>query len=185
MRHLAVVTLALATACAPVQSFRPADGMLEGKTTEIGAGGAVIGPRPYVEERAQGVGQLWISKKVKKRLTLTGIGAFDLAAVALGGGLRVDVVRTTRLAAGVEGELGFAWGALTLPASMRIVGQARVYTGPRLGSRGLAWAVDVPIGLSVPLDRSWVVRAEYSSSWIELRSYQHRHLLGLAIGYQY
>jgi hypothetical protein len=188
MRFVALSLLlvfALALGCAPVQSFRPADGLMDGKTGEIGGGGAVIGPRPYVDERAHGVGQLWISKKVDKRVTLTGMGAFDVAAAALGGGLRVDVWRNRRAAVAVEGELGFAWGALLLPASVRLIGDARLYTGPRLGSRGINWAVDLPIGMSVPINRSWVVRAEYSSSWVEVKSYQHRHMMGMALSYQY
>lgn len=185
MRFVVLSLLMLALGCAPVQSFRPADGLLDGKTGEIGGGGAVIGPRPYVEERAHGVGQLWISKKVDKRVTLTGIGAFDAAAAALGGGLRFDLWKNRRAAVAVEGELGFAWGALLLPASVRLVGDARLYTGPRLGSRGINWAVDLPIGISAPLSGSWMLRAEYSSSWVELRNYQQRHLLGMALSYQY
>lgn len=180
---IAAVTLALG--CAPVQSFRPADGLMDGKTSELGMGAAVIGPRPYVEERAHGVGQLWISKQVHKRVMLTGMGAFDVAAAALGGGLRLDMIKTRRFAASVEGELGFAWGALVFPASVRVAGPARLYTGPRLGSRGVNWAIDLPVGISMPLVGSWVARAEYSSSWVELMHYQHRHLLGLAVAYQY
>lgn len=185
MRSLPLFTLALVAGCAPVQGFRPADGLMDGKTGEVGVGGSIIGPRPYVEEKAQGVGQVWVSKKVKKRITLTGMGAFDVAAAALGGGLRVDVVRTSRVAASVEGELGFAWGAVLVPASVRLIGQARLYTGPRFGSRGTNSAVDVPVGLSVPIQGSWVMRAEYASSWVELRNYEHRHMLGMAISYQY
>lgn len=185
MRRVGILAVTLALGCAPVQSFRPADGLMEGKTSEIGMGGAVIGPRPYVDERAHGVGQLWISKQVHKRVMLTGMGAFDVAAAALGGGLRLDVVKTRRVAASVEGELGFAWGALVVPASIRLVGSARLYTGPRLGTRGVNWAVDLPVGISMPLTGSWVVRAEYSSSWVELRNYQQRHMIGLGVAYQY
>jgi len=179
------LVLTLALGCAPVQGFRPADGFMDGKTSEVGMGAAVLGPRPYVDERAHGVGQLWISKQVHKRVMLSGMGAFDVAAAALGGGLRLDVYKNRRVATAVEAELGFAWAALVVPASVRLVGPARLYTGPRLGTRGVNWAVDVPVGISMPLAGSWVVRAEYASSWVELRNYQHRHLLGLAVAYQY
>ncbi len=80
--YAGLLLLMLALGCAPAQSFRPADGLLAGKIGEIGGGGAIIGPRPYVEERARGVGQLWISKKVDRRGTLTRNGAFELAAAA-------------------------------------------------------------------------------------------------------
>ena len=158
---------------------------MDGKTAEMGAGAALIGPRPYVDEVAHGVGQLWVSKKVDQRLTLTGVAAFDVAAAALGGGLRIDLARNTRAAVAIDGELGFAWGAVSVPASLRLIGNARLYTGPRFGSRGINWAVDLPVGLSVPINGSWVVRAEYSSSWVELRNYQQRHLMGMALAYQF
>ncbi len=185
MRLLVLLVVLLALGCAPVQSFRPADGLMDGRTGEIGGGVALLGPRPYVDEVAHGAAQLWVSKKVSKRTTLTGIGAFDVAAAALGGGMRVDLARNTRAALALDAELGFAWAALSLPASVRLVGDARLYTGPRFGSRGINWAVDVPIGLSMPIDRRWVLRAEYSSSWVELRNYQHRHLMGMALAYQF
>lgn len=185
MRIVLLLMLALAAGCAPMQSFRPADGLMEGRTAEVGMGGAVIGPRPYVEESARGAGQLWVTGRVNKRVTLSAMGAFDLAAVAAGGGLRVDVVRSKRVAAALEGELGFAWAALVLPASLRLVGEARLYSGPRLGLRNLNWAVEVPLGVSMPLDRRWMVRAEYVSSWVELQAYQHRHSLGLGLAYQF
>lgn len=158
---------------------------MPGRTTELGVGTALIGPRPYVEEQAHAVGQIWVQRRVRPRLTLSGIGAFDAKAAAGGGGARVDLLRARRGAVGVEAELGLVWAALTIPASVRLVGEARLYTAPRLGSRGINWALDVPIGLSVPFDSHWVLRAEYSSSWVELRNYQQRHLVGMGVGYQF
>lgn len=179
------LALGATAGCAPIQSFRPAGALVDGKTAEIGAGSSVLGPRPYVDEKARGVGQLWVSKQVRKRIMLSGMGAFDVAAAALGGGLRVDVVRTSRVFASVEGELGFAWAAVLLPASVRLGSGALLYTGPRLGTRGATWALDVPLGISAPLSAGWVLRAEYASSWGELKNYQHRHSLGMAVAYQF
>lgn len=190
MRALAIsssILLGLCTlmGCAPLGNFRPADGLMPGKTGEMGGGTVVVGPRPYVDERAHATGQLWISGRPAKRITLTGVGAFDTAALALGSGVRVDVVQSSRVAAGVEAELGFLYGAASIPVSLRVLGQSRLYTSPRFGTRGLTWSIDLPVGVSIPIHGGWMVRAEYTSSWAELLWYQHRHQAGMAVAYQF
>ena len=183
---LGAALLALgAAACAPLASFRPASGLVEGRTREIGGAGMVVGPRPYVEEPARAVGQLWFSTRATQKLTLTGIGAFDLSAVALGGAARLDFARFDRFAAGGEVEAGWLWGALDLPIAARLFDQTWVYTAPRFGNRGLDWAVDLPVGLSVRIYEGLMARFEYRLSWAELSYFERHQIFGAAAAVQF
>jgi hypothetical protein len=182
---LALLLLLLLPACTPIAGFRPASGLLPDKRLEIGGGGAVIGPRPYVEEPARGAGQVWATGRTSRRVTLSAIGAFDDSAVALGGAVRLDYLRTGRVAAGVEVEGGFAWAGASVPAALRLFDETWLYTAPRLGTRGLEWAIELPVGLSVRIFDGWMVRAEYRVSWVELDPFTRRHLVGFATAYQF
>jgi hypothetical protein len=174
-----------AGACAPLASFRPASGLVEGHTREVGAGAMAEGPRPFVDEPVRAVAQVWFSGRATDKLTLTGIGAFDLSALALGGAARFDVARFDRFVASGEVEGGWAWGALDVPLALRLFDQTWLYTAPRLGNRGLMLAVDVPAGLSVRLYEGLMLRVEYRISWPELSYFERRQMLGAAAAFQF
>lgn len=184
---LLLLLSAIATSgCAPISSFRPASGIMDDRSLEIGGGGSVVSPRPYVDEPVRGAGQVWVSGRATKVLTLTGIGAAEAAAIALGGAARVDVLRTSRFVLGPEMELGFLWAAVNMGAALRVFDETYLYTAPRFGNRGATWAVDVPAGLSVRIYEGIMLRAEYRVSWAgELHYYQQRRILGLAAAVQF
>jgi hypothetical protein len=186
---LAAALLALVTsatsACAPLASFRPASGLVEGRTHEVGGGAMVEGPRPFVDEPMRAVAQLWFSGRASDKLTLTGIGAFDLSAVALGGAARLDVARFDRFVLGGEVEAGWVWAAADVPMALRLFDQTWLYTAPRFGNRGLMWAVDMPLGLSARIYEGLMLRVEYRISWPELSYFERRQMLGAAAAFQF
>ncbi len=169
--------------CSPIAGFRPPASIPDDRVAEVGGGGVVVSPRPFVDEPVRAAGQVWASTRASKLLTVTGLGAFDLGAIALGGALRADVVKTPRLALGGEAEAGLLWGAASVPFSLRIVGPVWIYTAPRLGSRGVTWAVDVPAGIDLRVRSLLSVRLEYRASWAELDPFQRRHQGGLALAW--
>lgn len=182
-RAACLCLLALLAGCAPLAGFRPPATIPDGRTAEVGAGGVVVSPRPFVEEPVRGAGQFWASTRATKSLTVTGLGAFDLNAIALGGALRAEIVSTPRLALGGEGELGLVWGGASVPFALRTFGPVWLYTAPRLGTRGRTWAVDVPGGLDLRIRDVCAIRLEYRVSWAELDPYQRRHQGGLAVAW--
>lgn len=183
---LVLAASSAAASCAPQSNFRPASGIMSDRSFEVGGGGTLVGPRPFVDEPTQGAGQLWFSGRAAKNLTLTGIGAIEASAFALGGGARIDVVRTNRFAFGPEVELGFLWAALNVGAAVRLFDQTYVYTAPRLGSRGADWALDIPGGLSVRVYEGIMLRAEYRVAWTgELSYFQQRRIAGAALAVQF
>lgn len=186
MRALRFAALALAvTGCAPVAGMRPASGLMPDRKLEVGGAGALVGPRPYVDEPTRAAGQVWVSGSPQRKLTLTGIAAFDLTALALGGAARLDLLRTYRVAAGPEFELGLLWSAFSLPCAVRLFDETWIYTAPRIGTRGVTWAVEAPAGLSVRIYGGLMARAEYRVSWGELSYYQRRDIAGLALALQF
>jgi hypothetical protein len=185
----AVVGSGAALGCAPPASFRPPSGLLDGKTAEVGGGGMLIGPRPYVEEPVRGVGQVWASTRASRAITVSGVVAFDPTAFAVGGAGRFDFVRTRRVAVGGEVELGFAWVGAVVPAGLRLFDETWLYTGPRLATRGfdstgIVGGIEIPAGLSVRLVDGLMLRAEYRIGWTDLLRYTERHHAGLAVAYQ-
>lgn len=175
---------ALATGCAPIAGFRPASGIMDGKQAEVGVGAAALGPRPFVDEKASGAGQFWASTRATRRLTVSGIGAVDLGRLALGGGLRVDALRTRRVVIGGEGELGLLWAGASVPFAVRLVDETWVYTAPRIGTRGVDWLVELPAGLSVRIYDGLMLRPEYRATWVEGIAYERRHVVGLGVAWQ-
>jgi hypothetical protein len=156
------------------------------RSLEVGGGGTLVGTRPYVDEPVRGGAQLLVSGNATKAVTLSGIGAAEARAFALGGALRVNALRTDRFALGPEVSLGFLWAALDVGAALRLFDQTYVYTAPRFGNRGASWAVEVPGGLSIRLYEGVMLRVEYRSMWTgELSYYQRRDLLGAALAYQF
>lgn len=181
---LASVACLASAACAPLAGFRPASGIMDGRQAEVGLGGAALGPRPFVDEKTSGAAQFWASKRATKRLTVSGIGAVDLDALALGGALRVDALRTDRLALGAEGEGGFVWGAVSVPFAVRLFDETWVYTAPRLGTRGTDWLVELPAGVSVRVWDGLMIRPEYRATWVEALPEERRHVAGLGVAWQ-
>jgi hypothetical protein len=179
------LTLLLLTGCAPLVGFRPASGLLPDKRLELGGGGAIVGPRPYVEEKTHGAGQFWATGRAGGHVTLSAIGAFDTSAIAIGGAVRYDYLRLDRIAAGAEVEGGFLWAGTSLPVALRLFDETWLYTAPRIGARSDGWALELPAGLSVRVYDGWMIRAEYRISWVNLDAFTRRHHGGIAIAYQF
>ncbi len=166
-------------ACAPIASLRPASGVLPERSTEVGAAIARLGPRPYVEESSQLVGQLWLSHEPSRHFSLSVLAAFDDSAAAGGVAARWNAVRTDRFAFGPEAEAGYAWGAASLGFALRTVGQNWLYASPRVGNLGFDWAFGIPVGASLDLTHGFVLRSELQVSWVDLKYYNRRvHLAG-------
>ena len=184
-RLASMTLLAALGACSPIANLRPASGLMPGKKLEVGAGAAAVSPRPYVTEDWQAAGQVWATGNTSSLITLSAIGAFDSDALAAGGALRVNLVRDSRLAFGVEGELGYAWAALSLPVAVRLFDESWVYSAPRLGT----WSSDpifgVPLGLSLRIYEGFSLRAEGQVSWQNFQYFNRRmHYAGAAV-YQF
>jgi len=172
--------------CAPLASLRPAGGLWESdRSAEIGAGAVALGPRPYVIESWQPVGQVWGALRLDRSFELSAIGAFDEQAFAAGGALRWIPLRADRLAAGAEVEFGFAWAALALPIALRLSDGLWLYTAPRLGNMGIHLTPGLPGGLSLEIFDGWIVRAEAQLSWEEFLAYQRRVHLAGGMAYQW
>src|SRR5688572_986628 len=76
-----VAMLVVLEACGPLATFRPASGLMEGRTMELGLGAAAVSPRPYVNEPWAHAGQMWLTGQAKSWLHLSGIAAFDPQAM--------------------------------------------------------------------------------------------------------
>src|SRR5262245_4342435 len=80
-----------AAACAPSQSFRPAGLPDAAGARELGLAFSRVGPRPYVNETPQYLGQAWWSTKLDERWSVTALGAFEQTSAAGGAALRFDI----------------------------------------------------------------------------------------------
>lgn len=185
MRALATLIGWSALACGPIASFRPAPGLMAGRSVEVGAGAAMVTARPYVNESAAGAGQLWVTGALGERGEVAAIGAFDTDAIGAGGAIRVYALRADRLAAGAEVELGYAWAALSIPAAIRIVDRSFLYTAPRLGTWSFDACFFIPVGASVRVYDGFFVRAEWQRSWQDFKYYNRRDHFGAAVAYQF
>lgn len=180
---LALVALLL-VGCAPPATFRPAPPLLEDRAVELGAGGAAISPRPYVQEPWRGAGQIWAAGPISGVFDLGAVVAFDLDGFAAGGSLRAHLVTHDRFALAVDLELGWAWAALAFPVAFRLFDESWVYVAPRVANWGASPSLGVPFGLSVRVRDGFFVRAEAQWQWPELSPYQRRIHLGLALAQQ-
>lgn len=181
---LAAVVAGATMGCAPLASFRPPTGMMDDRSIELGAGGAVLSPRPYAQDSWRGAGQVWVSGPVADWLELSGVMAFDDEAALGGGAAQARYVRTDRFAGSVELELGWAWGAVALPVAVRLFDETWIYASPRLGTLGDELTPGVPLGVSVHVWDGLMIRAEGQVSWAAFRYYNRRVHLGLAVAYQ-
>jgi hypothetical protein len=182
---VASAVLVAALGCSPIASLRPASGLMPEKKLEVGAGAAVLGPRPYVAEDWESAGQVWVSGNTSSLVSLSAIGAFDGDALAVGGAVRVNAARESRVAFGVEGELGYAWAAVSLPAALRLFDETWLYTAPRLGT----WSDDpifsVPLGLSLRIYEGFFLRGEAQVSWQDFQYFNRRAHFAGAAAYQF
>jgi hypothetical protein len=181
---MALVLLPIA-ACAPLGSFRPASALSGDRSWELGLGAVAVGPRPYVDEDWKQAGQAWLSTRATPWLNVSAISAFDPRAAALGVGAVALPIRGSRFIGGVEGELGYGWGALALPAALRLFEQNWIYASPRVGNFGIYPSVGVPLGLSLHVRKGAFLRIEYQATWVELRAYNFRSHLGAAMAVQW
>ncbi len=177
--------LGLGAACAPAASFRPASALSNGRANEIGAGGVVIGKRPYVDEPAAGVGQAWGTHAVGEFVRVSLVTAFDAEALAGGFVLTVLPWQSNRIDAGIDVELGFAWAGVALPLAVRTVGPTWLYASPRLGTWGDRLTPGLPFGLDVHLGDDVSARAECQLSWADFVANNRRVLFGLAVAYAF
>jgi hypothetical protein len=159
--------------------------MMPDRRLEFGIGGAVVSPRPYAVENWRSAGQLWASHEPTRVVGLTLLAAFDDEALALGGALRLRCFRSDRFAAAAELELGYLWGAISAPLSLRLFDQTWLYAAPRLGNWGVDPLFGVPVGASIRLYDGFVLRAEWQPSWQSFKYYNRRNHFGLAIAYQF
>lgn len=171
--------------CGPVASFRPASGLMPDRHAEAGFGMAEVSPRPYVEEPAATAGQAWLSGRVTPLVDLTALTAFDDDAVAGGLAARFTPLRTDRLAASFEQELGYAWFAASTPVALRLVDQTWLYTAPRFGTWGAELSFMVGLGASVRVYDGMMLRAEWNRSWQDFKYYNRRDHRGLALAHQF
>lgn len=184
-RGVALALLASAAACAPSQGFRPAGMPDADRPRELGLAFSSVEARPYVEETAQYLGQAWWSLRLDERWALTTLAAFDSSAVAGGAALRVEIASGKRAALAAEVEGGVAWGAVGVPATLRLWRGSALYTAPRLGTWGSEITPFIPLGLSAPIARSIALRAEAELSWAGFRYYNRRLHWGFAIAHQW
>jgi hypothetical protein len=174
-----------AIGCAPPMSMRPLGALPLTRNAELGAAFVGVGPRPYAEESWQGVGQAWGSTRVSDAVDLSAITAFDPSGFALGASAKVAFVRGSRVWLGAEAEAGWLWTAAVLHASLRIVGELRLYTAPRFGNWGSDWTPGIPVGLSIPIYDGFVLRAEGQVNWADFKYYNRRVLAAAGLVYQW
>lgn len=110
-----------------------------------------------------GGAQVWgVSDLGRVDLGLT-MGAAVVGGVGGGphGGfiVRPHLVETDDLVLGLDLQLGWLWGSLGLPVSVRASDRVWVYTDPSLGFR-YSGVVNVPVGLSVEVGEHMRVNAE-------------------------
>ncbi len=174
-----LIAIALLTACAPISNMRPAGELLQrDRSAEVGAALTALGPRPYVQESWQYVGQLWATAVLSHSLELTGMGMFDDQAAAGGAALRWTPLKFEPLYAGTELEAGFAWAAISVPISLHAAAPLWLYGSPRLGTFGVHLTPALPLGLSVETLPGLVVRGEWQVSWEQFLAYQRRRHVG-------
>lgn len=182
----AVLIAVVASACAPVASFRPASGLMPDRSLEVGLGAARVSRRPYVDEPSATAGQAWVTGELGgHRVALSAISAFDSDALALGGALRVNAVHADRFTGGVEGEVGYLWFGVSTPIALRLFDQTHLYTAPRIFNWGIDLAFGIPVGLSVRVYDGFVLRAEWQRSWQDFKYYNRRDHVGGAVAYQF
>ncbi len=159
---------------------------MPGRSLEVGAGAAVVTPRPYVDEPSGKAAQMWVTGEMDHhRVALSAITAFDSDAAGVGGAFRVNAIRSDRFATGIEAELGYIWVGASIPASLRIVDQSYLYTAPRLFNWGLEPAFGIPVGASVRVVDGFILRAEWQRSWQDFKYYNRRDHFGAAAAYQF
>ncbi len=180
-----VALVAALAGCAPLASFRPASGLMEGRSVEGGVGAVAVSPRPFVQEDWHGMGHAWVTGRATDWLVVSGILAFDDDELAGGGAARLDLVDLDRFAGGVEVELGWAWGAFVLPMAVRLFDETWLYASPRIGTLGDEITPGIPVGFSVRLYEGLIVRLEGQASWAAFEAFERRFHLGLAVANQW
>jgi hypothetical protein len=171
--------------CAPIAEMRPANGMMEGNTYEIGNAVAVLGPRPYVEESGARVAQLWFTGEASKHWSFTAITTFDRSAAAFGGAARLSLLRLDRFAWATELQAGYAFGALAIPLAVRLFDQTWLYASPRFGTLGRDLTPSTPVGISIRIFDGFMLRSELAVSWADFKSYNRRVHFGLGVAAQW
>ena len=161
-RPLSALTLAVSAyyalwACAPAATMRPMTldldrpnefGVAASATEALGAEdtrGCLSAPL-----QCQGGfdGQLWYQHRFNQRFTLGGtVFGGQTSLVGAGVLLRFHWVELDRFRFGTDLEAGFLWGAVGLPASVRLVDDLWLYTNPSVGVRFVEGA-RLPLGLA-------------------------------------
>jgi hypothetical protein len=185
-RTTSVLLALFELSCAPLASMRPA-GELASNDRRWEVGGAAIGfgPRPYVIESWQTVGQIWGTARMSSSIDFSAIVTFDDSAAAAGGALRWTPLRLGPLAGGVEAEFGYSWAALSLPLGVRVAQPVWLYAAPRLGTQGIHLTPGVPAGISVETLAGLMLRGEAQLSWARFQAYERRLHLALGLAHQW
>jgi hypothetical protein len=118
-------------------------------------------------------------------LTLSAVAAFDDEAALGGVAALAKPVRSDRFVGGVEAEIGFAWGAVSLPVSLRLFDRTWVYSAPRFHNWADEFSFGLPVGLSAGLLPRFDLRVEGQISWAELVYYNRRIHYGAAAVYHW
>jgi hypothetical protein len=177
--------LVVCLGCSPLVGLRPPSGLYPGKRLELGAGGGLVLPRPYVIEKARGAGQIWAVSRLGSATDVSMIAAFDTEAVALGSALRFRYLTTPRFVTAFELEFGSAWTGVSLPVELRLFDRMHLYCAPRLASWGLDPIFGVATGLGVRLHDGLHLRAEWQRSYQDFAHYNRREHFGSGVAYQF
>ncbi len=180
-----LVGLCLMASCTPPATLRPASSVFGATENELGFAIVSIRPRPYANDPVYSVAQLWGSKRLSKNLALSGIVAFDSQAAAAGAGLAWLPIETSRVRAGIEAELGYAWLALGFPASVIVSERWTVYASPHLANSGDSLSVALPLGVGVRIGAGLRIRLEGQMNWADLQAYNRRMHWALGLAYQF
>lgn len=130
------------------------------------------------------MGQAWWSTKWGERWLSSVLVGFDHSALLGGWGLRANLLQS-RVNVAAEAELGFAWGAFSIPLSVTLSQRVAAYCSPRVGNWGPEVTGFLPCGVSGELWDGFVLRGEAELSWADFQYYNRRLHLGLAVVQQW
>lgn len=180
----ATLPLLLVLGCAPPLQMRPMTPPHPGRTAEVGAAFAGVGPRPVGEDEWAYATQAWATWPRGSRVDLSLVGAFDGARATGGLGFRVEAFRVPHFGAGFGVELGTGWVSFEIPLAVDIGDRVAIYTAPQLGTWGIDQTVRVPVGVDVRVVEALSVRGEAQLNEPDFDPYKRRLHLGLGVAWQ-
>lgn len=174
--RLVALAAPLLVACAPPMGFRPAMPMLPGQHNEVGAGVSLGGELFPHEGRTHeiglggavgGGGQAWFYHQFARFFDLGGIAwASTYNQAGAGLSLRFRIVNTEPFVLGFEVTGGIAFAEGAFPLAARLSDRVWLYMAPGAGivAGGNAVAAlpvaRIPLGLSIRVSDHWLLMAE-------------------------